>query len=210
MNKQTLLLLVVIALLLIPTGVIARSYTLPHYDRLTAEGSISYCVAALEVNKEAEPKTPDVSAPKTCSKCNGTKTVLTPDGVTRIPCPCGKDCKCVGMAPAGVRKPVVRILYVGSAWCAPCKQVSEFTMPTLIKSGWQVNGPNKGGHLEKFDFDLDSELISDYHVVSLPTWIRLEDEKEVDRHEGFLNAWGVLHFQKGVDIVPTDLTLRTK
>ena len=27
-------------------------------------------------------------------KCNGTKRVRTPDGLSTIPCPCGKDCDC--------------------------------------------------------------------------------------------------------------------
>lgn len=207
MNKQTLVLLAVIAILFIPTGVLVHSYAQEKYARLTGEGGISYCVAYLDIQKE-DTKTPDIVPQTTCDKCNGTKKVKSGDGLVTVPCPCGANCKCSGMAPEGSRKPVVKILYVGAEWCMPCTQVSNFTFPKLIKSGWEIKGPNKGGHIEKFDFSLDADKLHDYKVESLPTWIKLEDDKEVSRHEGFLNAWGVSHFQTGQAIVPSDEILR--
>lgn len=56
------------------------------YELNAAEGMVAIDVV---VNKDNN----DEEITEEC-KCNGTKRVRTPDGLSTIPCPCGKDCTC--------------------------------------------------------------------------------------------------------------------
>jgi len=88
-----------------------------------------------------------------------------------------------------IQKPKFRrMVYVGAVWCGACKQVKQSALPPLIKAGWKISDDDLG-HIQVLDYDKND--VSRYNVTMLPTWILLEDEKEVSRTIGYLSPQGV-------------------
>lgn len=60
-------------------------------------------------------------------------------------------------------------------WCGPCK-VMEHTLDELSKEF--------PGQVEKIDVDTNHKTVQDNNVMSIPTYIILEDGKEIKRFIG--------------------------
>lgn len=202
MNKQTIILLIAIALFLIPTaGIVAHSYSVDKFDALKNEGFIAYNVAYLETVKntpEIAPSPKVDEKPKTCSKCNGTKQVRSPDGITNISCPCGSGCKCVGMKGAVNKRTV---LVFGAKWCGPCVLWHEKDEVNLKKNGWTFG---EGKNIQVIDFDENPALVQKYNITSVPAYITLENGKEVYRVTGYVNGVGMGKVYDGKPLSATD------
>jgi thiol-disulfide isomerase/thioredoxin len=210
MNKQTLILILVFLVLLIPTSVVLKSYALDKFERLKSEGGVAYCVAHLEtpdinLNKpDVKPSPTPVQT--TCNECKGTGKIKSGDGLFVSDCPCGKNCKCQAMKtePEKVKVDKKIILITAPSWCMSCKQIDEYTIPAIKKTGWKVE---KNGHVEIYDYDNHPELVEKYEIDLVPTWILLENDKEVSRYSGFLNGFGVGSFWHKKVLQNSDTTL---
>lgn len=81
--------------------------------------------------------------------------------------------------------PVVRGVMLTASWCPPCRAFKANEVPRLVKGGWKV-GEKETDHLQLID--------AGNQAVTLPTFIRLVDGKEVARHVGSLSADQVAEF----------------
>lgn len=203
-NLQTIILLIVIGLVLIPTGaVVANHVIFNRYSTLDGEGCAAYSICMLNKDEKIEEKTPPIPQPisKDC-KCNGTKKERTGDGILLVGCRCGSSCTCgTGLAPKTTKTTSVNLLVFGAKWCGPCKQMYLSTEPALRKTGWTF-GPGK--NIQVIDVDLDAALAAKYSVASLPCIIRLEDGKETNKYVGYVNAGGFTRLWEGKDLFPGD------
>jgi thioredoxin 1 len=76
------------------------------------------------------------------------------------------------------------ILYFTADWCNPCARTKPFA-EELIKEGYNI----------KFvDADLESQLVKDLEVKSIPTFILFKDSQEVSRMNGAKNKQQLLDF----------------
>lgn len=213
MNKhiQTVMIFFLIVLILIPAGVVAKHYSLDKYSILANEGFVASNVAGLyeEPKEEEKPApTPQPETPKvtTCSQCGGTKKVKTGDGLANIPCPCGENCKCVGMVANAPKLRQKLVLVTAVDWCQPCKQIDSSTIPALRAMGWRikhVQDPEENPHIEIVGDDRAAE----FGVNTFPTWIVFVDGKETVRRTGYLNGYGVGHLWEGKSVLQSDLVM---
>ena len=86
---------------------------------------------------------------------------------------------------------MVNVLYFTADWCNPCKKVKPI-----------VEGINKDS-ITKFqiiDVDSEIELVKRFEIRSVPTFILMDDGKEVARLIGAQNKESLLDFIKiGLD-----------
>jgi thioredoxin 1 len=71
---------------------------------------------------------------------------------------------------------VKSVLYFTADWCNPCKKVKPI-----------VEELNREQIIAKFfmiDADIESEMVSDFEVKSVPTFVLIRDNKEVSRTTG--------------------------
>lgn len=80
--------------------------------------------------------------------------------------------------------PRVQMLCVQAAWCGPCIAADADFRPWLIKSSWRVDG-KANAHFRLVDYDESPEVLKQFKVKALPTFILLVDGKEVERWEGY-------------------------
>jgi hypothetical protein len=218
-NSQTILLIVIIAIVLIPTGVLLNSFVLDYYKRLEAESVVAYTVAAdHELPKEIEP--PPLPIPPvqtTCSECKGTRRVKTGDGLGTMPCDCGENCQCqkklieplidvkppvVPVEPPPVKnEPITRLVYLKQPNCVPCTQMAQSTLKTMYNMGWDF-GQKK--QIEIIDISLDAAAFRRYNPLGLPCMIRLVDEKETNRYYGYINEVAMKKVWFGQNLSPED------
>ena len=191
MNKQTIVLVLLAILLFIPTGVALHAYSIDKYDRMTREGGVATVVAHLYLEKKS-PETPVVPQPlptqSTCDKCRGTHKMRSGDGLIEIPCPCGAACKCQPMK-SDIPRTKKIVLITDIDWCSPCQQIDQYTLPRLKEGKWVIG---KDGHVEVYDHSDNPALVEKYGIAQIPTWIVIENDKEIRRYSGFLNDYGVL------------------
>lgn len=70
-----------------------------------------------------------------------------------------------------------QILFFSSTWCNPCKRIkSELTE----KIEDELN-------ILSFDASQDYDVFSEYQVSSVPTLIKLVNNKETNRHVGYIS-----------------------
>lgn len=69
---------------------------------------------------------------------------------------------------------MVKLLDFWAEWCGPCK----FMDPILEELEKELKGKVT---IEKINVDENQELTSKYGVMSIPTYIVLKDDKELDR-----------------------------
>ncbi len=72
---------------------------------------------------------------------------------------------------------VVKLLDFWAPWCGPCKIMN----PIIEEIEKEFEGKVK---VEKINVDEATEISSKYGVMSIPTYIVLKDDKEVDRKIG--------------------------
>jgi hypothetical protein len=77
-------------------------------------------------------------------------------------------------------------------WCGPCRAFESGVLPKLVAAGWRVGGGPQD-HIEL----VDCSACLPEGVEGVPTFVLLEGEREVKRHAGPLDAWGVGEFVKG-------------
>jgi hypothetical protein len=208
MNKQTLILVLALGLLLIPTGVaIQAAFTVDKYKILEGEGGTAYSIAWLTLDEgRGKPLTPvptpvpEPTKPSEC-KCNGTGFILSGDGLQKIKCQCGDDCKCK-KSPRGEIPIKNHIIFLTrTKTCLPCQQMEKFTFPALKSVGWTFG---KTGNIETIDVDDNPD--SGYTTDTVPCLIVLDSSgKEIKRYIGFVNAGAFTRVYKGEDLLPSDL-----
>lgn len=78
------------------------------------------------------------------------------------------------------------VLYFTADWCNPCKRVKPI-----------VEELNREQIIAKFfmiDADIESEMVSDFEVKSVPTFVLIRDNKEVSRTTGAKTKEELLSF----------------
>ncbi len=70
-----------------------------------------------------------------------------------------------------------RIVMVASSTCPPCNQFKSYQVPKLKAAGWNV-GSDEENHLQIVSPGI-------YHAAVWPTFIYIENGKEIRRHEGY-------------------------
>ena len=78
------------------------------------------------------------------------------------------------------------ILYFTADWCNPCKKVKPI-----------VEELNREQIIAKFfiiDADIENEMVSDFGVKSVPTFVLIRDNKEVSRTTGAKTKEELLSF----------------
>jgi len=76
------------------------------------------------------------------------------------------------------------ILFFTSKYCIPCKTFINKDMPILVKKGWEP-------FIVIVDVDKYPELVAKFKVEATPTYIIVEDGKEIDSIEGYVDAAAV-------------------
>lgn len=69
---------------------------------------------------------------------------------------------------------MVKLLDLWAEWCGPCK----FMEPVLEELEKELAGKVQ---IEKINVDENQEITAKYGVMSIPTYIILKDDKEVER-----------------------------
>lgn len=78
------------------------------------------------------------------------------------------------------------VLYFTADWCNPCKKVRPI-----------VEELNREQIIAKFfmiDADIENEMVSDFEVKSVPTFVLIRDNKEVSRTTGAKTKEELLSF----------------
>jgi thioredoxin 1 len=81
---------------------------------------------------------------------------------------------------------VKSVLYFTADWCNPCKKVRPI-----------VEELNREQIIAKFfmiDADIENEMVSDFGVKSVPTFVLIRDNKEVSRTTGAKTKEELLSF----------------
>lgn len=76
------------------------------------------------------------------------------------------------------------VLYFTADWCNPCKRTKPFA-EELISEGYNI----------KFiDADSELDMIKNFKILSIPTFILIEDEQEINRMNGAKTKEQLLDF----------------
>jgi thioredoxin 1 len=66
------------------------------------------------------------------------------------------------------------VFYFTADWCGPCKKVRPI-VENMIQEGF---------HIQVIDVDIEKELVKNFEITSVPTFILFENEKQKDRISG--------------------------
>jgi thioredoxin 1 len=66
------------------------------------------------------------------------------------------------------------VFYFTADWCGPCKRVRP-VVEDMIREGF---------HIQIIDVDIEKELVKNFEITSVPTFILFENEKQLDRISG--------------------------
>ena len=66
------------------------------------------------------------------------------------------------------------IFYFTADWCGPCKKVRPI-VEDMIK---------EGSYIQIIDVDIEKELVKNFEITSVPTFILFENEKLINRISG--------------------------
>jgi thioredoxin-like negative regulator of GroEL len=66
------------------------------------------------------------------------------------------------------------VFYFTADWCGPCKKVRPI-VEELIKDGYSF---------QIIDVDIEKELVKNFEISSVPTFILFENEKQINRISG--------------------------
>jgi thiol-disulfide isomerase/thioredoxin len=133
------------------------------FDERENEGLAAFVVTSYVPAEQDEAK------PKDC-ECNGTKQIITGDGV-RLPCPCD-NCQCKKKLATTEPQPQVHsqgipysdYYYVQftASWCGPCKKFDREEQHKLEKLGIKV---------VEVDVDKNPQAMKDFGVTTVPTFL---------------------------------------
>lgn len=84
---------------------------------------------------------------------------------------------------------MIKILDFWAVWCGPCK----FMEPVIEELEKEFAGKIE---IEKINVDENQQMSSDYGVMSIPTYIFMKDDKEVER---IIGATSKDNFQKAIN-----------
>ena len=86
-----------------------------------------------------------------------------------------------------VKSEKVVLLDFWASWCGPCKMLS----PTVDEVAEEIGNAVKVG---KINVDEESDLASNYQIMSIPTLVVIKDGKEVKRSVGVISKEEVKKF----------------
>ncbi len=157
---------------------------------------------------------PEVIPTPLCG-CNGTRQVISPDGLKMIKCPCGDNCVCKGekqvtgcqcgcgkaecncakgKAMRGVsasanEKPKYYTYFFTAEWCAPCRNFKDNDVPKLKKNDWKFSDTcwEDGVNVVIVDIDKNQAMKNKYSVTSIPSFVVVRDDVELDRLVGYVD-----------------------
>ena len=66
------------------------------------------------------------------------------------------------------------VFYFTADWCGPCKKVRP-VVEDMIREGF---------HIQIIDVDIEKELVKNFEITSVPTFILFENEKQLNRVSG--------------------------
>jgi thioredoxin 1 len=84
-----------------------------------------------------------------------------------------------------------RLLDFYATWCEPCKWSAPIVEEVMAHFKDVIA-------LEKIDIDQDAESVNRYNIRSVPTFVLLENEKEIWRMNGFDRASAMITAINGV------------
>lgn len=86
-----------------------------------------------------------------------------------------------------------RMLYVHAEWCVWCKPVEKNIFPLMRQHRWRIGNANTDQIqcIDESMLKVATEHIAINDVSKYPTFVVVEDGYEIDRHEGYLDQWGI-------------------
>jgi thiol-disulfide isomerase/thioredoxin len=81
-------------------------------------------------------------------------------------------------------KPKKELIIISASWCGPCQIVKK----ELENKNSLLREATKNYKIRKYDFDIDKEVIKQYNVNRIPTFIIVHKEKEQSRMIGINNG----------------------
>jgi thioredoxin 1 len=79
----------------------------------------------------------------------------------------------------------MKVLKFEAAWCGPCKMLSKVLEGAEGKYTTEI---------EVVDIDVNPDLAKQYGVRGVPTMVKIDGDKEVDRKVGMMNETQLLEF----------------
>lgn len=77
-----------------------------------------------------------------------------------------------------------KILFFSAPWCGPCNQMKKTLNEDIIKD-LSIN---------IIDISKDMDIASKFQVMNVPTFIKLEDDKEISRKIGSMTIQSLREF----------------
>ncbi|NMB91763.1 thioredoxin [candidate division WWE3 bacterium] len=72
---------------------------------------------------------------------------------------------------------MIKLIDFYADWCGPCK-----IMAPIFE---EIEGDYQGKiQFQKSDVEAESDLASKFNIMSIPTFVALKDDKEIDRRTG--------------------------
>lgn len=191
-------LILLLTLLILTSGCSKWTYNPDKYELTKFEAFVAY---VFNGHPKFEP-TPDPINPVKCGKCDKDGKVLSGDGIIKIPCICGSNCKCNEKENGAAcdKIPNRQIYYFGhNLTCQYCIMTKDHVFPKLreMNPPWKI-GTEDTDFIKTFEWT--EELGNQYDVGSLPTYILFVDKQEIARHTGYIDHIKLSHFYYTGDI----------
>ncbi len=81
------------------------------------------------------------------------------------------------------------VLYFTAEWCKPCEKVKPIVE--------QLNRDQITARFFMIDADSETEMVEDFSIKSIPTFVLIEDNKEVGRINGAKTREELITFIEG-------------
>ena len=73
------------------------------------------------------------------------------------------------------------LLFFSAPWCGPCRQIKSMLSESILN---ELN-------MKIIDISQDMETAAKYHVMNVPTFIKIQDEEVVSRKVGSITIDGL-------------------
>lgn len=80
--------------------------------------------------------------------------------------------------------PQTQWLMFTAAWCVPCKAAKADFVEWMRRSEWVIDDTPEA-HIRLIDGDREPELVKQYDVSAYPTFVLVQDDRELYRSEGY-------------------------